>query len=123
MEGGECEKSRTRSWTAVLMDRRMSPDMLMPVKHLCHQLATATEETRKKKAINKVDKLLVVAEATRTTLYITLKDPEPIHIVKLLLATFLERFGKDVVKRADNTLHMLNPKDEKRIKDWKLGDS
>ncbi len=120
IEEGEVEKSRTRSWTAVLMDCRMSSDMQMPWGYLMHQLAATTEETRKKKAIHKVEKLLIVAEATRTTVYITLKDPEQKCDVKLLLGTLLERFGKDVVKHADKTLHMLNPKDENRIKDWKL---
>ena len=40
--------------------------------------------------------------------------------MKRLLGTLLDRIGKDVAKRADSTLHMMNPKDEKRIKSWKL---
>ena len=102
------------------MDRRMPTDMQTPVGYLMHQLASTTEETHQKKAVNNVAKLLIVAEATRTTIYMTLKEPEPIHIVKRLLGTLLERFGRDVAKRVDNTLHMMNFKDEKRIKNWKF---
>ena len=56
----------------------------------------------------------------RAAAYLTLKDPEPVHIAKRLLGSLLERFGKVAVKHVDKTLHLLNPKDEKRIKDWKL---
>ena len=50
----------------------------------------------------------------------TLKDPAQCCDVKLLLGQLLDRFGKDVAERADSTLHMMNPKDEQRIQNWKL---
>ena len=44
IEEGEVEKSRTRSWTAVLTDCRMPSDMQTPSGYLVHQLVTSMEE-------------------------------------------------------------------------------
>ncbi len=47
-------------------------------EHLIHQQVASTEQ-RATAAINKVEKLLIVAEATRTTAYWTFESPEPVH--------------------------------------------
>ena len=47
-------------------------------------------------------KHLIVGEAARTIIYVTLKGPEQACAVKLLLDTRLEVFGIDVVKRQHN---------------------
>lgn len=120
IEEEDVEKRRARSWAYVIMHCRMPSNMQIPSGYLAHQRVHSIEETRKKKAIRKVEKLLIVAEAARTTLYMTLKGPEPIHDVKLLLGTLLERSGESVVKHADKTMGMQNPKDNNIIEDWKL---
>ena len=46
-------------------------------------------------AIHKIDKLLIVSEPKKTTMYMTLKSPNVIHIVKRLLKTLFEKFGNE----------------------------
>ena len=69
-----------------------------------------------KKAIYKVEKLLIVSEPKQTTMYMTLKSPDVCCNVKHTLETLLfEPFGDEVLKRADKSLHPMNLKDKTRI--------
>ena len=70
--------------------------------------------------IHKVDKLLIVSEPTKTTMYVTLKSPDLIHVVKHLIETLFGQFGDEVVKRADKSLHVMNIKDKTCIEKWQL---
>ena len=74
----------------------------------------------RKQAIHKIEKLLISSEPKQTTMYMTLKSPEAIHIVKRLLETLLEPFGDEVLKKADRSLHPMNLKDKNRIEKWQL---
>ncbi len=117
----EVERSKTQSWAAVLMDQPFDrePAKYSEVQLLKCQLVGSAEQSNKQ-AISKVAKLLIVSEPTRTTMYMTLKEPEPIHIVRRFLEPLLKRFGIDVLKQADRSLHPMNLKDKKRIENWRL---
>ena len=63
---------------------------------------------------------MIVSEPKKTTMYMTLKSPNVIHIVKRLLKTLFEKFGNEVLKNADKSLHPMNLKDKTRIEKWQL---
>ena len=89
----EVERSKTESWAAVLMDQPFDrePAKYSEVQLLKCQLVGSTEQVNKQ-AISKAAKILIVSEPARTTMYMTLKEPEPIHIVRRLLEPLLKRF-------------------------------
>ena len=68
-----------------------------------------------------MEKLLIVSEPKQTTMYMTLKSPDAIHIVKRMLETLLfEPFGDVVLKRADKSLHPMNLKGKTSTGKWQL---
>ena len=68
-----------------------------------------------------MEKLLIVSEPKQTTMFMTLKSPDAIHIVKRMLETLLfDTFGDEVLKWADKSLHPMNLKDKTRIEKWQL---
>ena len=73
-----------------------------------------------KQKIGHIAKLLIVSEPTKTTVYMTLKSPDVIHQVKRMLKKLFQRFGEEVLRRADKTLHPMNLKDKQCIENWKL---
>lgn len=118
MIDSEVERSKVLSWVAVLMDQACDQNARNIV-----QLQAKIVDTRNnpKKALHKVEKLLIVSEPKKTTMYMTLKSPDACCNVKHILASLLsEPFGAEVLKHADRSLHPMNLKDKSRIEKWQL---
>jgi len=73
-----------------------------------------------KGAIKHVEKLLIVTCAEQTQVFLTLFEPHPIHLVKRLLEAMFKRFGDHVLKRALQSVHMLNHRHESTIQAWQM---
>ena len=116
MIDAEFQRSEALSWACVLMDQAFH--MPAEANLLKAQLVIAAENQKQK--LNQVAKLLIVSEPTKTTMFLTLKTPDVIHQVKRMLKALLQRFGEEVLRRADKTLHPMNLKDKHRIENWKL---
>ena len=116
MIDAELQRSEAFSWVCVLMDQ--SFDMPAEANLLKAQLVYAAENQKQK--LHQVATLLIVSEPTNTTMFLTLKTADVIHQVKRMLKALLQRFGEEVLRRADKTLHPMNLKDGHRIENWKL---
>ena len=116
MIDAEVERSKVLTWVAVLMNEAC--DKGNEVNFLKAQLMNAMNNP--KQAIHKIEKLLIVSEPKQTTMYMTLKSPDVIHIVKRILETLFKPFGDEVLKKADKSLHPMNLKDKNRIEKWQL---
>lgn len=116
MIDAEVERSKVLTWVAVLMNQAC--DKGNEVNFLKAQLISAMNNP--KQAIHKIEKLLIASEPKQTTLYMTLKSPDVIHIVKRMLETLFKPFGDEVLKKADKSLHPMNLKDKNRIEKWQL---
>lgn len=116
MIDAEVERSKVLTWVAVLMNEAC--DKGNEVNFLKAQLMNAMNNP--KQAIHKIEKLLIVSEPKQTTMYMTLKSPDVIHIVKRILETLFKPFGDEVLKKADRSLHPMNLKDKNRIEKWQL---
>lgn len=116
MIDAEVERSKVLTWVAVLMNEAC--DKGNEVNFLKAQLMNAMNNP--KLAIHKIEKLLIVSEPKQTTMYMTLKSPDVIHIVKRILETLFKPFGDEVLKKADKSLHPMNLKDKNRIEKWQL---
>ena len=112
----EILNSKARGWVATLMDKRF-PEEREAVGFLQIALANSMDQSTKG-AIKKIEKLLIVTGTSQTQVFITLFEPHPIHLVKRLLEATIKRFGDHVLKRALQSLHMMNCKDEEDVKAW-----
>ena len=112
----EILNSKARGWVATLMDERF-PEEREAVGFLQIALANSMDQSTKG-AIKKIEKLLIVTGTSHTQVFITLFEPHPIHLVKRLLEATIKRFGDHVLKRALQSLHMMNCKDEEDVKAW-----
>ena len=65
-----------------------------------------------------LEKLLLVTCASQTQVFITLFEPQPIHLVKRMLEAMFKRFGEHVLSRALGSVHMMNHRDESTIQAW-----
>ena len=116
MIDAELQRSEALTWVCVLMDQAFH----MPAElNLLKAQLVIVAENRKQK-LNQVAKLLIVSEPTKTTMFLTLKTADVIHQVKRMLKALVQRFGDEVLRRADKTLHPMNLKDKHRIENWKL---
>ena len=113
---GEVINSKARSWVATLHDERL-PENREAVAFLECALVASMDQNAKG-AIKHVEKLLTVTSAEQTEVFLTVVEPQPIHLVKRLLETLFKRFGDHVLKRAMQSVHMLNHKDESTIQAW-----
>ena len=116
MIDAELQRSEALTWVCVLMDQAFH--MPAELNLLKAQLVTAAENRKQK--LNQVAKLLIVSEPTKTTMFLTLKTADVIQQVKRMLKALVQRFGDEVLRRADKTLHPMNLKDKHRIENWKL---
>ena len=112
----EVERSKALTWVAVLMDQAF--DKANEVNCVKAELIGAMNHP--KQICHKLEKLLIVSEPMKTTVYMTLKAPEMINHVKRILERLFISFGDEVVKRADKSLHVMNMKDKNRIAKWQL---
>ena len=113
---GEILNSKARTWVATLLDERF-PEEREAVAFLQIALASSMDQSTKG-AIKNVEKLLIVTCPSSTQMFLTLFEPQPIHLVKRLLENMLKRFGDHVLKRALQSAHMMNRKDEDDVKAW-----
>ena len=113
---GEIVNSKTRSWVATLLDERF-PEKPEAVRKLMFALGNSMDEDTKG-GIKNVEKLLIVTCTSSTQIFITLKEPAQKHAVKRLLENLLKCFGKHVLSRALETVHMMNDRDESYIRSW-----
>ena len=65
-----------------------------------------------------LEKLLLVTCASQTQVFMTLFEPQPIHLVKRMLEAMFKRFGEHVLSRALGSVHMMNHRDESTIQSW-----
>ncbi len=118
---GESVNSKARSWAATLTDDLFQPETYREAASFLKTDVIHTLEGGASKAcIKNIVKLLLATDVKRTQVFITLHTPEPVHLVKRLLEILFKRFGGHVLKRVVNTVHMLNVRDEKHIKEWFL---
>ena len=118
---GELLNSKARSWAATLADDLFQPETYgEATAFLKAEVVRTLEGEAARGAIKNLGKLLLVTDVERTQVFITLHTPEPVHLVKRLLEILFKRFGEHVLKRVVNTVHMLNVRDEKHIKEWFL---
>ena len=81
----EVERSKALTWVAVLMDQAF--DKANEVNCVKAELIGAMNHP--KQICHKLEKLLIVSEPTKTTVYMTLKAPEMINHVKRILGRLL----------------------------------
>ena len=113
---GEILNSKARTWVATLLDERF-PEEREAVALLKIALASSMDQSTKG-AIKNVEKLLIVTCPSSTQMFLTLFEPDQKHAVKRLLENMLKRFGDHVLKRALQSAHMMNRKDEDDVKAW-----
>ena len=113
---GEVLNSKARSWAATLLDERL-PEHREAVGFLQVDLAKSMDENSKG-AMKNVEKLLIVTCASSTQIFMTLWKPEQMCKVKNLLEIVLKRFGDHVSRRAIQSVHMMNHRDECTIRAW-----
>lgn len=119
---GEYRNSKAVSFAAVLADERWEPndDLCAKITHLKMELLADSERKKTPRA----EKMLIVTAPKgmqwQTVVYFNLSQADQTRTAKRLLARYIERFGDHISKRADNSLHMLNTRDERYINAWTL---
>ena len=104
MIDAEVERSEALTWVAVLMDQAF--DKHTEANLLRVQLINTINNPEQ--AINKVEKLLIVSEPKKTTMYMTLNSQNVIHIVKRILKTLFKKFLSKVGQARHEKFHMIN---------------
>ena len=114
---GTVLNSKTRTWVANLMDGRL-PENREAVGFLQTDIIRGAEGVRG--SMRNLEKLLLVTCASQTQVFITLFEPQPIHLVKRMLEAMFKRFGEHVLLRALGSVHMMNHRDEFTIQAWRM---
>ena len=104
---GGMERSKTLSFAAIFGDE---PPPANEDTFRRFDLLAAKIKTGKNLA-----KLLVVSDTLGVAVYITVENPTSTQNAKGLLHKLFEHFGEQVRKRLDQTVHMLNARDNERI--------
>ena len=112
---GTVINSKARTWVANLMDDRL-PENREAVGFLQTDIIRGAEGVRG--SMRNLEKLLLVTCASQTQVFITLFEPQPIHLVKRMLEAMFKRFGEHVLLRALGSVHMMNHRDEFTIQAW-----
>ena len=114
---GECRNSKAISFAPAYADERWEPsdDVCAKITHLKMELMTDSERKKTPRA----EKMLIVTGPNsmqwQTVVSFNLSQADQTRTAKRLLEQYLERLGHHISKRADNSLHMLNAKEERYI--------
>ena len=117
VERGRTENGKAKTWAAVVSGERLPfSESQQPVRVMTAMLFATTTHPPDPK----LEKVLMVADAEGTAVYVTFKEVTPCHLVKRLFERSFSMWGNHIKMSILATTHMFSYRDDHRIRSWKV---